>query len=371
MGIPIEGGAARERATITTFYSQDAWVEGKAETQLAQVASWPGVRRVAAFPDLHPGKYGPVGSAVLADRLYPQLIGNDIGCGMAFFQLDLPTRKLKVAKASDRLRALEGPCSGGADRLRAIGLTEDFGAALGTIGGGNHFCEVQVVQEDTGLAAFGVDPSLVCLLVHSGSRGLGNWVLETVLARVDLVMDAECEAAYRSSHDHAVAWAVLNRQVIAERAASALRADLRRIVDVPHNLVEPYAGGWLHRKGAASADRPLVPLAGSRETSSYLLEPMEGERNLHSLAHGAGRKYDRASMHGRVGRKKSDLARMTQTSLGGRVICEDRDLLIEEAATAYKRADMVVQELEQAELARSVGQLRPVITFKRAKGGRA
>lgn len=56
MGIPIEDCAARQRAIITTFYSQNAWVEGKAETQLAQVASRPGMRQVAAFPDLHPGK---------------------------------------------------------------------------------------------------------------------------------------------------------------------------------------------------------------------------------------------------------------------------------------------------------------------------
>lgn len=118
------------------------------------------------------------------------------------------------------MRALEGPCSGGADRRRAIGLPEDCGSALGTIGGGNHFCELQVVQEDAGLAAFGVDPGLVCLLVHSGSRGLGNRVLETVLARGDLGLDAESAAAYRSGHDLAVAWAVLNRHVIAGRAAA-------------------------------------------------------------------------------------------------------------------------------------------------------
>ena len=91
---------------ITKFYTSAAWVEGLAEQQLDQVAGWSGVHKIAAFPDLHPGKYGPVGCAVLADRVFPQLIGNDIGCGMSLFQLDLPLRKFKLEKAMRRLRIL-------------------------------------------------------------------------------------------------------------------------------------------------------------------------------------------------------------------------------------------------------------------------
>ena len=79
---------------ITKFYTSSAWIEGRPEQQREQVAGWSGVQKVAAFPDLHPGKYGPVGCAVLADRIYPQLIGNDIRCGMSLFQLvsDVSTR---------------------------------------------------------------------------------------------------------------------------------------------------------------------------------------------------------------------------------------------------------------------------------------
>src|SRR5882724_7883443 len=68
-------------APIHVFASSKSWIEGNATLQLQQVAGLPGVRAVAAMPDLHPGKYGPVGCAILADRIHPQLVGSDIGCG--------------------------------------------------------------------------------------------------------------------------------------------------------------------------------------------------------------------------------------------------------------------------------------------------
>ncbi|MBB3993606.1 release factor H-coupled RctB family protein [Sulfitobacter undariae] len=112
MGNPDMHGrlsASQANATVTKLYSSKAWIEGRAEDQLTQVSSWAGVSAVAAFPDIHPGKYGPVGCTVLADRIYPQLIGNDIGCGMSLFQLDLPLRKLKLEKAVRRIRVLGDP----------------------------------------------------------------------------------------------------------------------------------------------------------------------------------------------------------------------------------------------------------------------
>src|SRR6478672_12390849 len=99
-------------APIHVFASSKSWIEGNATLQLQQVAGLPGVRAVAAMPDLHPGKYGPVGCAVLADRIHPQLVGSDIGCGMGLFQLDVAARKLRVDKAAGRLRALDMPWEG-------------------------------------------------------------------------------------------------------------------------------------------------------------------------------------------------------------------------------------------------------------------
>ncbi len=368
MGTPLMSDGARKPAAISRFYSSDAWVEGRAEDQLTHLAALDGVSRVAAFPDLHPGKYGPVGCAALSSRLYPLLIGNDIGCGMALFALDLPVRKLKAEKAAARLRALEGTWDGDAGaRLEAVGLPADlFADALGTIGGGNHFCEVQIVEETDDPA---IDRKVVWLLVHSGSRGLGNAVLSALPegAVAGFAPDSAEAQAYLAGHDRAVTWAALNRRIIADRAAEALRADLMVVTDAAHNLVRPWQGGWLHRKGAAEAG-PLVPLAGSRATLSYLMAPGEAD-TLGSLAHGAGRKYDRSSMHGRVRAKKSDLMRLQRTALGGHVVCEDRDLLIEEAPEAYKSSDRVVADLEATGAARRVAAFRPVVTFKKARAG--
>jgi release factor H-coupled RctB family protein len=362
---------ANSGGTITKFYTNAAWIEGRAEQQLEHVAGWSGVRKIAAFPDLHPGKYGPVGCAVLADQIYPQLIGNDIGCGMSLFQLDLPIRKLKLEKALRRIRVLGEPTTEDyAGRLEKANLKPDmFATSLGTIGGGNHFCEVQTLAECA--PDLGLDKTALYLLVHSGSRGFGNAVLAAVPDGAFSGMHPNNDATleYVKNHDNAVRWASLNRQIIAERAADALRADLRMIVDAPHNLLTQYDNGWLHRKGAACAAGGLVPLAGSRATASYLLRPSGEPETLDSTAHGAGRRYDRSSMHGRVQAKRSDIEAMQRTPFGGRIICEDRDLLIEEAPHAYKSSQAVVADLEATGAATPVATFHPLLTFKKIRNG--
>jgi len=125
----------------------------------------------------------------------------------------------------------------------------------------------------------------------------------------------------------------------------------------------------LHRKGAAASDRGLVPVPGSRGTLSYLVEPLPPMRTeaLASLAHGAGRKYDRGSMHGRVRVKKSDVARLERNPYGGIVVCGVRSLLAEEAPEAYKNIERVIADLIEFGLARVVATFRPLVTFKKAQ----
>lgn len=356
---------------ITKFYTFTAWIEGRAEQQLNEITGWTGVQKIAAFPDLHPGKYGPVGCAVLADRIFPQLIGNDIGCGMSLFQLDLPVRKLKLEKALRRMRVLGEPASEDQRwRLEEIGLATDlFATSLGTVGGGNHFCEVQALAEADD--STGLDASCLYILVHSGSRGFGNAVLGAAPqdAYAGLHEDSDAAQAYLRDHDKAVRWASLNRQIIAERAAEALRANLELISDAPHNLLAQHGDGWLHRKGAAVAEQGFIPLAGSRASASYLMAPTGHDDALGSLAHGAGRRYDRSSMHGRVRAKKSDVEAMQRTPFGGRILCEDRDLLIEEAPLAYKSAKSVAEDLDRTGAAHSVAKFHPLLTFKKTRDG--
>ncbi len=211
-----------------------------------------------------------------------------------------------------------------------------------------------------------IDQGVAYLLVHSGSRGLGHGILTRHLASRLVHYGDEAAADYLAGHTNAVMWASLNRSIIAQRAARALRADLCPVADAPHNLITRHGDGWLHRKGAAVASG-LVPLAGTRATASYLVDASgAGPGALGSLAHGAGRRYDRSSMHGRVSSKKSSLEALRRPAVG-RVICDDKGMLIEEAPKAYKSTEQVLADLTTLGVAREVARFRPVVTFKHAK----
>ena len=95
------------KENISIFASTSSWLEGEALRQLERVAALPGMIRLAAYPDLHPGKGGPVGAAMLSEGIfYPYLVGSDVGCGMALFATDLATAKAKPEKWSKKLSGL-------------------------------------------------------------------------------------------------------------------------------------------------------------------------------------------------------------------------------------------------------------------------
>ena len=219
-----------------------------------------------------------------------------------------------------------------------------------------------------------MDRQRLYLLVHSGSRALGASIFGDVIAAngsmpEGLEIGTEAAVAYMLDHQSALAWASLNRQMIAERAATALRADLRLVADVPHNLVRLTGDGVVHYKGAAHvAPGALAPVAGSRATLSHLVRALDGvEASLEAISHGAGRKYDRKSMHGRAGANRSEREALMTNEWGGIAICDDRDLVIEEAAGAYKDAGKVVADLESFGLVEPVAAMRPLVTYKAAR----
>lgn len=125
---------------------------------------------------------------------------------------------------------------------------------------------------------------------------------------------------------------------------------------------------WLHRKGAAPADVGPVVIPGSRGHFSYLVQPTlarpDTENAAFSLAHGAGRKWNRgkALQMGKANTKKADA--LTTTELGSRVICENKDLLYEEVPNAYKEIEDIVNDLQEFNLIKIVAVLRPLITYK-------
>ncbi|MDD9941067.1 MAG: RNA ligase RtcB family protein [Myxococcales bacterium] len=351
------------------------WIESAALEQLRQVAGLPGMVRVVGMPDLHPGAGSPVGAAFLSDGLiYPHLVGSDIGCGMALWDTGLPLRKVKLDRLERRLDLEAGTPGAASIHLPAEGASptghED---SLGTIGGGNHFAElvkVERVLEQSTLRSMGADPGNAWLLVHSGSRGVGHAINRRHVAKwhaEGVEPDSDVGRSYLEAHDNAVRWASANRAVIAERFLAALGSQGRRILDIAHNSVQPDAGAqghWLNRKGAAPTDSGPVVIPGSRGDLSFLVTPAgSGDRNLSSLAHGAGRKWARSEAKGKLG-GKADPKALRRTRFGSRVICDDKALLFEEAPQAYKPAADVIAALVEAGMATVIAETSPLLTYK-------
>ena len=183
-------------------------------------------------------------------------------------------------------------------------------------------------------------------------------------------MDAEsfAAAAYLKDHDLAVRWAKANRALIAQRFVQALGAEAECGWDGCHNSISQRETEgevvWVHRKGAVATEGEPVIIPGSRGSLSYLVKPTEvGESHAWSLAHGAGRKWARNETRLRM-RERFGRDQLTQTPLGSRVICEQRDLLYEEAPAGYKNVEDVVQDLVEAGLISVIATFRPLLTYK-------
>lgn len=425
-------------------------VEEEAVKQMNSTAQLPRMRLVVGLPDVHPGKGFPIGSAsVSEDVFYPHLVGGDIGCGMSLFETSIKTKKLKLDAWTDALHGLEQPWGGNtAAWLSARGgeSTPHDDHTLGTIGGGNHFAELQTVHEILNLEiwnSLGLDQNQLFLLVHSGSRAYGESILREHMDTFGprgLLVDSEEGRRYMENHDKALIWAKSNRALIAHRFMSCLTdspvatrcedpiADptedgSRRVLDVWHNFVtkktfvqtpniehassegkdaccaskgesssssasssapaaaaavsssegtlnEPYAVGqslWLHRKGAAPADAGPVVIPGSRGHYSYLVMPSKDNSDLenaaYSLAHGAGRKWTRGKAL-QMGADNKKPVNLTTTSLGSKVICENKSLLYEEVPAAYKEIENIIDDLKSFNLITVIAIFKPLITYK-------
>ncbi|MET8465783.1 RtcB family protein [Micromonospora zamorensis] len=296
-------------ASVTVFASAASWIESAALAQCQQVAALDGMVHVAAMPDLHPGKGAPIGAAMASTVLYPFLVGSDIGCGIAVFPI-------KLKRAVPERLASRFP-----DLDRALDPERDAD-----------------------------DPAWA---VVQGDVPAGH-----------LAGAAPDPAAYLARHDDAVRWGSLNRRVLAARVAYALGAEpTDPIVDQCHNLVEIRDGVYLHRKGAAPGDGRDVLVAGTRGTASYLVAAHAGPEANHSVAHGAGRKMSRADAL-RRGRAKHTVEELRRTPVGSLVVCGDRQLLFEEAPTAYKRIEQVIADLVEHQLATPVVTTIPLVTYK-------
>lgn len=343
------------------------WIEGDALQQLEKTARMEGMVEAVGLPDIHPGKGGPIGAAFLARNVfYPHIIGNDAGCGMSLFQTSIKTKKLKKEKWAESLS--------GFDRVSDEDVSEDHDMALGTLGGGNHFAELQKVEavmDNEVFEAMGADLSRLFLLVHSGSRHHGNTLYRNhtdIHGAGHLQYGTPGAEDYIARYSQAIQWASENRAAIAERFMDCIGGRADRLLDTIHNSIsfiekDGHVFG-LHRKGAAPSDQGPLVIPGSRGTFSYLVLPTgPQELNLWSLAHGAGRKWNRGSCKGKL-KDICSLKSMKQTALGSLVVCDDREAMFEEAPQAYKNIETIIEAMAESGLIRVIATFRPVITCK-------
>jgi tRNA-splicing ligase RtcB len=418
--------------------------------QAANVAMLPGiVGRALAMPDIHQGYGFPIGGVAAMDEQHgvvsPGGVGFDINCGVRLLGSSL-TRKEVQPKLRELVHQLfrDVPSgTGGAGRLSIsdgdldrilekgpqwaieqgmgseadLDHTEERGCIpgadpyavspraklrgkpqLGTLGSGNHFLEVEYVDEifDENTAnRYNLAKDRVVLLIHTGSRGLGHQVCSDYVAQLDEAMrrydlhvpDRQLACApiqspegrrYLQAMGAAANFAWTNRQCIAHAARGAFQrifgesARMPVIYDVAHNIAKfethTINGATkrvlVHRKGATGAfpGQPVF-IPGSMGTASYFLLGQEGSlrETFGSACHGAGRVLSRSAS------KKGVTAKEIQKELESRGIIvqsQTREGLTEEKPEAYKDIEAVVDVVHNAGLAARVARLRPMGVIK-------
>ena len=452
------------------FYADDRLLDGitgdRSLEQLVNTATLPGVvRHVLAMPDIHQGYGFPIGGVVATELphgvISPGGVGYDINCGVRLLASPLEADavrphldhlatvlyancpsgvgqggpvKLKpgeldevmengarwalkrgFATEADLDRTEEGGCLAGADAGKVSTRARERGRGqVGTLGAGNHFIEVDVVdrvQDETAARRLGLFPGQVVVQIHCGSRGLGHQVctdyvnlFQKAVRQYGLTLpDRELVCApvgspegrdYLAAMQAAANYAFANRQVLAFHirrsfeqvlAGRVKNHHLFQVYDIAHNMakIESHTVGGrrltlcVHRKGATRAFGPgseVLPAAyrdigqpvlvpGSMGTSSWVLVGTEGamDQTFGSTCHGAGRTMSRhqakRSVHG-AGLREELEARgihVRAGSLSG---------LAEEAPGAYKDVDRVVEVVHGAGIARRVARLTPLAVIK-------
>lgn len=281
-------------ATMRTWLAHP--LEDAVDKALARLREAEDVHHVAVMPDVHLASDVCVGVALATrERVYPQAVGRDIGCGMLALAFDVPADALDdermaahllagfesripaIAHRREHRRPLpEGLQLSGAS-MRSLGrrLVRDGERQLGTLGRGNHFLELQEDEEGR-----------LWVMIHSGSRGVGSAVFDHHVARATrwssglAGLDGEEAEAYRADHDLAFAFAEANRSALLEAACEVVHGVLggrptgERPIRCQHNHVVPveaFGQSWLvHRKGSMSAmegEEGVLP--GSMGTASY------------------------------------------------------------------------------------------------------
>jgi tRNA-splicing ligase RtcB len=412
--------------------------------QIVNATQFPGVKLVVITPDVHYGYGVPVGCVILTDATTGAVamgpVGYDIGCGMMSASSKVPfdraTPEKKAAFNGAVMERVQMGFGGKSDRFGRLSeaefnnlvrggaehYVEKYGATfdrsraerhripvedswqipkggkgkpergmdqLGSLGGGNHFIELQR-SETTGT---------LFVQVHTGSRGFGHGLATNYFemareARPGAVTDIDLgyftpDSPHYRSYLNAVAaggnYAILNRLIIFEQVAEAFRevfgSDLELVYEISHNLVQkewhPDFGEVLvHRKGAtrafpaghpslegtswATTGHPVL-IPGSNKDYSYILRPLPGAvKSGFSVNHGAGRRLSRGEASRTLSQRQID----DEYRAAGILVNMDGHVPLDEAAPAYKSSEEVLRAVTEAGLAEVEHKLWPLASLK-------
>jgi tRNA-splicing ligase RtcB len=439
-------------------------MEDKSIDQAMNAATLPGlVGAVIVMPDMHQGYGFPIGGVAATEYphgvISPGAIGYDINCGVRLLasrieleraQPDLGTlatlldkycpsgvgrggaiklaagkfehllrdgsrwaEKNGYASAADVQRTEEMGRLEGADPSKVSERAKERGRdQVGSLGAGNHFIEVDEIDEvfdETAANVMGLQKGCLAVQIHCGSRGLGHQVCtDYVQSFQDAVrkynislpdrelvcapLDSPEGKAYLGAMRAAANFAFVNRQLLAHSARRAFdetfkipQSHLHQVYDITHNMgkIETHEVDGrmmkvcVHRKGATRAFGPGAPglppeysrigqpviIPGSMGTASWVLVGTElsMQRSFGSSCHGAGRTMSRSKAKKEV---RGDELRRQLTQQGIEIRAGSLPGLAEEAPQAYKDVDMVVETVTAAGIARKVARLRPVAVIK-------
>ena len=401
--MPVKTTLNKGKAPVH-IYTDD--IQPEARQQLLNISQLPFIHsHVAAMPDVHLGKGATVGAVIpTKGAIIPAAVGVDIGCGMNAARLSLRAEQLPdnlrgvrsaieaavpvgfdIHKTDVAKRSTIKPLQAGLRRIldkhgkiahkpaKAGGKPyQTWARQLGTLGGGNHFIELCLDEDDN-----------VWIMLHSGSRGIGNriGVYFIELAKQDMQRQQinlpDRDLAYLSEgarhfddYVEAVQWAqdyaMSNRREMMRLVIEALKKRLpsfrleREAINCHHNYVavERHYGErvYVTRKGAIRAgEGELGIIPGSMGARSYIVRGKGSEAAFHSCAHGAGRRMSRSQAKKRF--NSDDL----QAQTAG-VECRKDAGVVDEIPAAYKDIDAVMEN--QTDLVEIVHTLKQVVCVK-------
>ena len=394
---------AGEASSPIRMWADPESVEPQALEQLRNVAALPWTHGVAVMPDVHTGIGATVGSVIaMRGAVSPAAVGVDIGCGMSAVKTSLRADQLPdnlaklrsrieqaipvgrgVHQKDVRLEAVQEPGAkkplrgwhefwqGFEDLERSVtrGKRGRVSEQMGTLGGGNHFLEVNIDTE-----------GCVWLMLHSGSRGIGNQlaayhieVARTLPQNQDLpdpdlavfLADTPQMAAYRRDLFWAQEYARRNRAVMLWLFSEVVRKEFPKVtfdkaISCHHNYVaeETYDGVdvLVTRKGAIRAgggELGIIP--GSMGTGSYIVRGLGNDAAFNSASHGAGRRMSRSQA-----RKQFTVEDLKAQTKG--VECRKDPGVVDEIPGAYKDIRSVMAR--QTDLVEIVAELKQVVCVK-------